>query len=53
MCQAHHDLPWSAGGPTDLANARLLCGPLHRLLDDPRYSHETTPAGKIRYHRRE
>ena len=53
MCQAHHDLPWSAGGPTDLTNARLLCGPHHRLLDDPRYSHETTPAGKIRYHRRE
>ncbi len=27
-CHVHHELPWSSGGTTDLANARLLC-PFH------------------------
>ena len=25
MCHAHHDQPWSRGGPTDVATGRLLC----------------------------
>ena len=32
--------PWSAGGPTDLDNGRLLCGHHHRRIHDPTY--ETT-----------
>ncbi len=42
MCHAHHDQPWSTGGPTDLANGRLLCGHHHRRIHDPAY--DVTPA---------
>jgi hypothetical protein len=31
-CEAHHLVPWSHGGPTDLANGALVCGFHHRLL---------------------
>jgi len=31
MCEAHHIIPWSKGGRTDLANGILLCK-FHRLL---------------------
>lgn len=38
-CEVHHDTPWSAGGPTDLANGRLLCPrhhhQHHRTQDQP------------------
>jgi hypothetical protein len=30
-CDAHHLVHWADGGPTDLANAALLCGHHHRL----------------------
>jgi len=30
--EAHHRVPWSRGGPTDLANGCLLCGFHHRLI---------------------
>lgn len=31
MCHVHHDQTWAAGGPTDIANGRLLC---------PRHHHQ-------------
>jgi hypothetical protein len=31
-CEAHHRVPWSAGGPTDIDNGCLLCGFHHRLI---------------------
>ena len=31
-CHAHHVIPWSQGGPTDLNNLVLLCGLHHRLI---------------------
>lgn len=31
-CQVHHAWHWSEGGPTDLANAALLCGFHHRMV---------------------
>ncbi|WP_344432408.1 HNH endonuclease signature motif containing protein, partial [Amycolatopsis minnesotensis] len=31
-CEAHHVLPWYAGGATDLGNLTLLCSRHHRLL---------------------
>ena len=32
-CQAHHIVPWAAGGRTDLGNLSLLCGFHHREFD--------------------
>lgn len=31
-CTAHHVIPWSEGGPTDLSNLVLLCPAHHRLI---------------------
>ncbi|MDQ1527978.1 MAG: hypothetical protein QOG18_2591, partial [Microbacteriaceae bacterium] len=31
-CDAHHAIPWSRGGPTDVNNGVLLCPAHHRLL---------------------
>jgi hypothetical protein len=31
-CDAHHAIPWSQGGPTDVSNGVLLCPAHHRLL---------------------
>jgi hypothetical protein len=53
LCHAHHDQPWSEGGPTDLANGRLLCGHHHRRIHDPAYHHRTRPDGEVEFHRRE
>jgi hypothetical protein len=39
--QAHHLTPWTAGGPTDLTNAALLCGRHHR------HAHTTGATGHI------
>ncbi|QZY30338.1 HNH endonuclease signature motif containing protein [Nocardioides coralli] len=52
VCDAHHDHPWSVGGPTDLTNARLLCPRHHRLAHDRRYTTRTNPSGRISFHRR-
>ena len=38
---AHHLLPWSQGGPTDLDNAALLCGHHHRHV------HRTHQTGRL------
>jgi hypothetical protein len=47
-CQAHHDLPWSAGGPTTVTNGRLLCPRHHTLIHHPDYTATTTNTGRIR-----
>ena len=52
MCHAHHDHPWSAGGPTDVDTGRLLCGHHHRRIHDPHYHHQHLPDGTITFHRR-
>ena len=52
VCHAHHDIPWSEGGPTDLANGRLLCPHHHRLIHDPRYETRPLAGGRISFHRR-
>ncbi|MDZ7731988.1 MAG: HNH endonuclease signature motif containing protein [Acidimicrobiia bacterium] len=33
-CDAHHILPWEAGGPTSLENLVLVCRHHHRLVHD-------------------
>jgi hypothetical protein len=43
VCHAHHDQPWSRGGPTNPANGRLLCPQHHRLAHDPATPSPTTP----------
>jgi Domain of unknown function (DUF222) len=52
ICHAHHDLPWSRRGPTDLANARLLCPRHHRLAHDRRYELTHAADGRVSFHRR-
>lgn len=52
-CDGHHLWHWADGGPTDLANAALLCGRHHtivhqrgyhaQLVDDGRVEWELTP----------
>jgi hypothetical protein len=51
-CDAHHQRPWSTGGPTDLANAVLLCNWHHHRAHDDRYLHQQLPNGDLRYTRR-
>ena len=53
LCHAHHDIPWSRGGPTDSDHGRLLCGHHHRRLHDPAYLTTHLPGGKVAFHRRE
>ena len=52
LCHAHHDIAWSHGGDTSVANGRLLCPRHHTLAHDP--AHTTTPlgTGKLRFTRR-
>ena len=51
-CEAHHLVPWSKGGKTDLADGVLLCSHHHHRAHDDRYLHERLPNGDIRFARR-
>lgn len=50
--EAHHWLPWSTGGPTDLDNAVLLCSHHHHRVHEPDRHAERLPNGDVRFHRR-
>jgi len=52
MTHAHHDVPWSTGGNTDVKTGRLLCPRHHTLAHDPRYETTPTPNNKVRFHLR-
>ena len=52
FCHGHHHDPWALGGPTDLANGRLLCPSHHRRVHDPAYDHRTTLDNRIEFTRR-
>jgi hypothetical protein len=52
MCHAHHDIPWSEGGNTDVEHGRLLCGHHHRRIHDHRYRVDRHPDGRVSFHRR-
>ena len=43
MCHSHHDIAWSAGGSTNVKTGRLLCGPHHRRLHQPRRQGQLPP----------
>lgn len=51
-CEAHHDLPWSQGGKTDLEHGRLYCSFHHHRAHDRRFVAQTLPNGDTRFHRR-
>jgi hypothetical protein len=38
QCQAHHIVPWEAGGTTDLDNLVHLCGGHHHLVHDDHWT---------------
>ncbi|NHB85275.1 DUF222 domain-containing protein [Tessaracoccus sp. HDW20] len=38
-CEAHHVVPWWAGGATTLGNLVLLCPKHHKLVEPPRMHH--------------
>jgi hypothetical protein len=52
MCHAHHEHPWSRGGPTSMDNGRLLCSRHHTLAHDNRYQLKTSPNGRVTFSRR-
>ena len=52
MTIAHHELPWSEGGHTNVETGRLLCPHHHRRIHDPDYRVRHLANGKITFHRR-
>lgn len=42
-CDAHHVIPWSRGGPSDLSNGVLLCTRCHHRIHDDGWEVRTTP----------
>jgi hypothetical protein len=44
-CEAHHVVPWSQGGPTDLSNGVLLCGRHHTRVHELGLTAQVTPEG--------
>jgi len=50
--EAHHLVPWSQGGGTDLQNAALLCSRHHHRAHDPSYDLTRLTNGDLRFHRR-
>ena len=44
-CQAHHIIPWSAGGKTDIDNLVLLCSRCHHRVHDQNWQKQPTPNG--------
>ena len=45
-CQAHHVIPWEAGGPTNIDNMCLLCSRCHHQIHDDGWVIRQTPDGK-------
>jgi hypothetical protein len=50
--EAHHLESWHTGGPTDLANAILLCSHHHHRAHDTRYQINRVGNGDLRFTRR-
>jgi len=51
MCHVHHNTPWSRGGNTNLADARLLCPRHHTYAHNPKYQMKTIPNGRVIFSR--
>ncbi len=48
-CDAHHLWHWAGGGPTDLANAALLCGRHHTIVHQRGLRGLVSPAGEVEW----
>jgi Domain of unknown function (DUF222)/HNH endonuclease len=46
-CEAHHLVPWLAGGPTDLANLVLVCRAHHRAVHEGGWRLHRDPDGHL------
>ncbi len=44
-CEAHHRIPWSRGGPTDIDNGCLLCSFHHHLIHQGEWDLMLAPDG--------
>ena len=51
MCHVHHNLPWSKGGKTTIADGRLLCPRHHTYAHNPKYQMKTIPNGRVVFSR--
>ena len=51
MCHAHHNIPWSRGGKTNIADGRLLCPRHHSYAHSPKYEMKTIPNGRVVFSR--
>ncbi len=51
MCHAHHNVPWSRGGKTNIADGRLLCPRHHSYAHSPKYEMKTIPNGRVIFSR--
>jgi hypothetical protein len=52
-CDAHHQKPWSQGGPTNLHHGRLLCSYHHDRAHDLAWVAVFHPDGTTTFHRRQ
>ncbi|MBO9524379.1 MAG: HNH endonuclease, partial [Nocardioidaceae bacterium] len=52
MCHAHHGIPWSRGGGTNVRDGMLLCPRHHSLAHDRRYQMKTDSSGRVTFSRR-
>jgi hypothetical protein len=53
FCEAHHEVPWSEGGNTDLKDGKLLCPFHHHRAHDPAWNVNHHPNGKTSFTRRQ
>ena len=52
LCQVHHEVPWSIGGRTSVADGRLLCPKHHSMAHDPRCRTTRLGTGRLSFTRR-
>ena len=52
FCEAHHNVPWSQGGKTDLKDGKLLCPFHHHRAHDPGWITHHHPNGTTSFTRR-
>jgi len=51
LCHVHHNIPWSRGGKTDIADGRLLCPRHHTYAHSPKYEMKTVKNGRVVFSR--